>query len=125
MADGKIYNLEERSEKFSLTVRDFCVNVKKDVINIEYIKQLIRAADSVGANYIEVNDNVGAKDAAMKFKICKREAKESRYWLRHILSYGNLDLEATRCGLLKEAEELMLIFCSYSPKTWRRLEIRI
>jgi hypothetical protein len=43
LEDTKKYDLEERTEKFSLRVRDFCVKLKKDVINIEYIKQLIRA----------------------------------------------------------------------------------
>jgi hypothetical protein len=49
----KRYDLEERTKKFSLRVRDFCLRVKRDVINIEYIKQLVRAAGSVAANYIE------------------------------------------------------------------------
>ncbi|MBK8606101.1 MAG: hypothetical protein IPN82_04520 [Chitinophagaceae bacterium] len=40
--------------------------VEKDVINIEYIKQLVRAAGSVGANYIEANDNLGANDLKMR-----------------------------------------------------------
>lgn len=49
MEESKKYDLEERTEKFSLGVRDFCIKLKKDVINIEYIKQLIRAAGSIAA----------------------------------------------------------------------------
>ncbi|HRX93395.1 MAG TPA: four helix bundle protein [Chitinophagaceae bacterium] len=50
--------MEQRTESFSLAVRDFCKALKKDVVNLEYIKQLIRSAGSVGANYIEANDNL-------------------------------------------------------------------
>ena len=44
----------------------------------------------------------------MKIKICRREAKESGYWLR-LIDTGE-SLEAQRDGLLREAVELMRIF---------------
>ena len=59
MDEEKKYDLEERTEKFSLRVRDFCVSIKRDIINLEYIKQVVRSAGSIGANYIEANDNLG------------------------------------------------------------------
>jgi four helix bundle protein len=74
----KNYDLEERTEKFSLRVRDFCVKLKKDVIDIEYIRQLIRAAGSVPSNYIEANESLGDQDKKMHIKICRKESKESR-----------------------------------------------
>jgi hypothetical protein len=49
---NKKYDMEERTEKFSLRVRNFCLKLKKDVINIQYIRQLVRAAGSIAANYI-------------------------------------------------------------------------
>jgi len=58
----KKYDLEERTEKFSLRIRDLCRQLKQDIINREYISQLIRSAGSVAANYIEANDKVGEKD---------------------------------------------------------------
>jgi four helix bundle protein len=79
MQEEKKYDLEERTEKFSLRVRDFCMLVKKDVINLEYIKQVVRSAGSIGANYIEANDNLGDKDLKMRIRICRKESKESRY----------------------------------------------
>jgi len=118
MGNNKTYDLEQRSESFSLSVRDFCFNLKKDVINLEYIKQLVRSAGSVGANYIEANDNLGAKDLKMRIRICKKESKESKYWLKHTMTYGDSFLESERLRLYKEAEELMLIFASIL----RRLE---
>ena len=60
--ENKKYDLIDRTEIFALKTRDFCVLLKKDIINIEYIKQLVRASGSVAANYIEANEKLGDKD---------------------------------------------------------------
>jgi len=80
----------------------------KTVANIEDAKQLIRASGSIGANYIEANEALGKKDFAMKIKICRREAKESRYWLGLVDADSKLESERNR--LIAEADELMKIF---------------
>jgi four helix bundle protein len=92
MADEKKYDLEQRTEKFSLEIRDFCRNLKADLINREYISQIIRSAGSVAANYIEANENLGGKDLKMRIKICKKESKGTRLWLKHLLTYENQEL---------------------------------
>ena len=86
MSEGKRYDLEERTEKFSLRVRDLCRLLKQDIINREYIVQLIRSAGSVAANYIEANDKLGEKDLRFSIRISKKESKESMLWLKHILT---------------------------------------
>ncbi len=116
MAATKEYDLEKRTQIFSLSVRDFCLLLKKDIINIEYIKQLVRSAGSVGANYIEANDNLGPNDLKMRIRICRKESKESVYWLRHVLVYGNEEYEIRRIELMNEANELMLIFAAILRK---------
>src|SRR5438132_3440388 len=70
--------------------------------------QLIRSSGSIGANYIEANESIGKKDFVMKIKTCRREAKESGYWLRLLDCDG--ELESARANLLAEARELMKIF---------------
>jgi len=114
--ENKYSNFEQRIEKFSLAVRDFCLRCKKDVINIEYIKQLFWSAGAVGANYIEANDGLGNKDKKRKIRISKKEAKESLYWLKHILVYEDGSLEETRTMLSSEASQLMLIFAAVLRK---------
>ena len=64
-----------------------CKQLKQDIINREYISQLIRSAGSVAANYIEANDKLGDKDLRFRIKISKKESKESILWLKHILTY--------------------------------------
>ena len=71
-------------------------------------RNLLRASGSIGANYIEANDAIGKKDFLMKVKICRREAKESGYWLRLLDLDGKLEPERQR--LAAEAKELMKIF---------------
>jgi four helix bundle protein len=106
----KEYDLEERTFRFARDVRDFLKRVKATIINTEYIKQLIRASGSVGSNYIEANEALGKKDFLMHVRISNKEAKESRYWLRLVDIENDKDLENTRDGLIKEAQELKNIF---------------
>ena len=116
MADEKIYNLEARTEIFSLAVCDLCRALKMDTINRVYISQVVRSAGSVAANYIEANEKLGDKDLRMRIRICKKESKETRLWLKHLLTNENADLENERLVLLKESEELMLIFAAILRK---------
>ena len=76
------YDLEERTFQFARRVRRFLKQIPKTVGNHEDGKQLIRASGSVGANYIEANESLSDKDFLFRVKICRKEAKESRYWLR-------------------------------------------
>jgi len=106
--NSKRYDLEERTFEFAKASRAFVKQLPRTISNIEDVKQFIRASGSIGANYIEANEAIGKKDFVMKIKICRREAKESRYWLRLIDTDGKL--EGDRARLLDEADELMKIF---------------
>lgn len=107
---NKIYDLEERTARFAERVRDFCLKLPKNIVNNEYISQLVRAAGSVGANYIEANECIGTKDFSMKIKTCRRESKESAYWLRLVITDGTQEMENERHALRQEAKEFVLIF---------------
>lgn len=50
----------------------------------------------------------------MRIKICRKEAKESRYWL--ILSIPKMDKRKEKEELIREATELMKIFGSIVEK---------
>jgi four helix bundle protein len=89
----KKYDLEERTALFAERVRNFCLMLPKNIANNEYIPQLIRAGSSPGANYIEANESIGEKDFGMKIKTCRRESKESAYWLRLIITDNTKEKE--------------------------------
>ena len=103
------YDLEERTLKFARHAVGFCKGLPKTIIEGEIAKQLVRAATSVGANYIEANEALGRKDFLMRIKICRKEAKESGYWLK-LIEVSNPDSRKEQEKLLKESTELTKIF---------------
>ena len=113
---AKIYDLEERTALFAERIRDFCLKLPKNVANAEYVRQLIRAGSSPGANYIEANESIGDKDLKMKIKTCRRESKESSYWLRLVITDGFGDQENERKYLQQESKEFILIFTAILRK---------
>lgn len=101
--------LEERFHSYAKAVRDYCRKVKWDIINAEYIKQMIRSSGSVSANYTEASDDLGKADERMKIKIARREAKETIKWIDLIITYENPDLEKEKIRLLDEGEQIRRI----------------
>lgn len=111
----KIYDLEERTFRFARSVLDFINILPKTIINTEIIKQLIRSSGSVGANYIEANESLSKKDFAFRIKICRKEAKETLYWLK-LLDLKGEALKNKQQVLIGEITELMKIFGSIIEK---------
>lgn len=108
--------LEERCHQFGKRVRAFCRKVKKDLANIEDIKQLVKASGSVGANYIEANENVGRGDLKYRQKVCRKESKESMHFIGLIELFDDGELEKERIFLVDEAIQLRKIFTAMIKK---------
>ena len=70
----------------------------------------------MGANYIEANEALSKKDFVVRIKICRKESKESRYWLKLVYVKRKED-EEERTSLIQEATELMKIFGSILEKS--------
>jgi four helix bundle protein len=114
--NSKQYDLEERTLAFAKRTLKFCKALPRTVIDTEIGKQLIRASTSVGANYIEANEALGKKDFLMRIRICRKEAKESGYWLK-LIEPVSADLTDEQATLLRESTELMRIFGSIVTKS--------
>ncbi len=78
----KTYDFGERTLNFAMDVRTFFRKLPDNLINSIDGKQLIKSLGSVGANYLEANDSLGDRDFLFRLKISRKEAKESKYWLR-------------------------------------------
>jgi four helix bundle protein len=113
----KTYDLEGRTLSFAKKVRAFVKKLSKTTANIVDGKQVIKASGSVGSNYIEANEALSKKDFVMRIKICRKEAKESRYWLRLMDTCDEVEQENERKILESEASELMNIFGSILRKS--------
>jgi four helix bundle protein len=113
----KQYDLEDRTLEFAGNVRSFVKKLKWSIANKEDGKQVVRSSGSVGANYIEANEALSKKDFKMRIKICRKEAKESRYWLKLIDTEGESTLDRQRDTLVQESTELMNIFGAILQKS--------
>ena len=112
----KIYDLEDRTFKFAKRCREFVRKLPKNQANTEYGSQLLRSSGSQAANYIEANDSISSKDFLHRIKICRKESKESRLWLRLCIISSNSDLVNEQIVLIQEAFELTKIFGSIVGK---------
>ncbi len=105
---GRTYDLEPRTLAFARDVLKLAENSRRSTSNIEIIRQLVRASASVGANYIEANESLGRRDFLMYARICRKEAKEARYWLQLLSAEKNNRSQVD--DLIRESTELMNIF---------------
>jgi four helix bundle protein len=112
-----VYDLEERTFQFAKAVRLFVKTLPNTTANIEDGKQVIKASGSVGGNYREANEALSKKDFVMRIKICRKEAKESAYWLRLINGTNDLNNADDAQRLIQEANELKKIFSSILEKS--------
>jgi len=103
------YNLEERTAKFGEETIKFCAFAKLTAITEPIVKQLIRSATSIGANYMEANGACSKSDFKNKIYICKKETMETKHWLRMLSAVLPDKSEQLRI-FWKEAQELTLIF---------------
>jgi len=106
--NSKRYDLEERTFRFAKRCRDFISKLPKTTTNVEYGKQLAKSSGSQAANYIEANESLSKKDFNHRIKICRKEAKESRLWVRLCDTGINNDLKKEQDELISEAYKLCL-----------------
>ncbi|HUC95050.1 MAG TPA: four helix bundle protein [Candidatus Saccharimonadales bacterium] len=111
----KTYDLEERTAKFGESIIDLLRKLPKDEITRPLITQLIRCSTSVGANYCEADDAESKMDFKHKIGICKKEARESKHFLR-MMARAEPDYRDEIITQWKEAKELNLIFNSIFQK---------
>lgn len=106
--------LENRTVKFVQDVLAFCQSLPSDPALNEIKRQLMRAAGSVAANYHEANEGISRKDFLLHIRIARKEAKESRMWLRVVPARDHINAEQAR--LIQEASELLFIFTAIIKK---------
>ena len=111
---SRAYDLEERTAQFGEAIIDFAKTIPQNPITNRLISQLVGAATSVGANYVEADDSVSKKDFLKSIGTCRKEARETKHFLRMIArAMPQLKLQARE--LWTEAKELYLIF----SRIWR------
>ena len=111
---NRVYDLEERTARFGEAVIDFAKTIPQNPVTNRLIGQLIGAGTSVGANYVEADDSVSKKDFLKSIGTCRKEARETKHFLRMIArAVPELKLQARE--LWMETREPHLIF----SRIWR------
>ncbi len=110
----KVYDLEDRTCLFATAVHAYARKISYHAAIARVLSQLMDAAGSVGANYVEANEAISRKDFAYRIKISRKEAKEARYWLAVMEPVGQE--EEARRALLQEATELLKILSTIVRK---------
>lgn len=115
--DAPKRDLEERTFKFAKEVREFVKRLPRTISNAEDVRQVVRSSGSVGANYIEAQEALSRKDFRLRVRISRKEAKETRYWLRLLNAGVANEVARERERLIQEASELVNILSAIINKT--------
>ena len=119
--------MSERTFQFALRVRLFLKKLLHGIINEVDGKQLVKASGSVGASYLEANDALGDADFRFRLKILRKEAKESRFWLRLIRGTNDARFHSEADELIAEAVALKKILSqmliNHTPRKNKRLTV--
>lgn len=108
---NKKYDLEDRTARFGEDIIEFAKSLERNDINRLLGNQIVRSATSIGANYMEADGAESRKDFHHKIALCKKEAKETKHWLR-MIEKANPQKGIDCRRLWVEAQELTLIFSS-------------
>jgi four helix bundle protein len=107
----RIYDLEERTARCGEAIIDFAKTIPQNPVTNRIISQL---GTNIGANYVEGDDAVSRKDFLKNIETCRKQARETKHFLRMVVrAVPELKLQARALWL--EAKELHLIF----SKIWR------
>lgn len=109
------FDLEERTARFGEDIIVFAKRIPRGPVTDPLISQLVRAGTSVGANYCEADDAVSRKEFKHKIGTCKKEARETKLWLR-LVAKAAPELKEDARKLWHEAKELHLIFAAIYRK---------
>ncbi|MEW6304647.1 MAG: four helix bundle protein [Verrucomicrobiota bacterium] len=113
--EKRVYDLEERTALFGEAIIRFAKKIPQNPVNNRLIDQLVGAGTSIGANYCEADDAVSKKEFKNKIGTCKKESRETKYFLR-MVAVAEEHLKPEARVLWQEAKELHLIFSAI----WRK-----
>jgi four helix bundle protein len=111
---ARVCDLEERTARFGEAVIDFARMIPQDAVTNRITNQLVGVGTSVSANYVEADDAVSKKDFLKSIGTCRKEARETKHFLR-MSACAVPELKPQARKLWMEASELHLIF----SRIWR------
>jgi four helix bundle protein len=110
------FDLAERTATFGEHIIRFSRTIRREAVTVPLINQLVRSATSVGANYVEADEAGSKKEFSYRISVCRREARETQYWLRMIVA-AQPEMKEHARALWREAKELAFILSAIHRKS--------
>ena len=110
------FDLAERTALFGESIIAFARDIQRDDVTGPVIRQLVRSATSIGANYVEADEAGSHNEFRYRVSVCCREARETQYWLRMLVAANAIYKDSAR-SLWQEANELTRIFGAIHRKS--------
>ena len=110
--------LQSRTKSLAISIIKIVQSIKIDLANRNIISQILRSSSSIGANYNEALESESKDDFVHKLSICKKEARETLYWLDLLLTTKPNQLKQIEV-LIQETTELVRIFAATIATTKR------
>ena len=104
------YNLEERLLEFAANIVELTESLPNTRSGNHIAGQLVRCGTSSLSNHGEVEAAESRRDFLHKLRICLKELRETKRWLRLVGRVKNLGPPANFVTCLNEVEELIRIF---------------
>lgn len=108
-------DIDKRTFSFSLKIIQIVNKLPQTVVGTAIARQIIRSATSIGANTEEALGGYTRADFFHSLNIAKKEARETKYWLKIIIESKLLDTPEVR-DLLQECDEIIAILTSIIKK---------
>jgi four helix bundle protein len=103
------YDIQDRAFLYATEIVDFCrPALPPGMIVRELARQLLSSGTSIGANLEEADAGQSKPDFRSKIAISRKEARETRYWLR-LMVHADPRLQNPAASLIDEARQLINI----------------
>jgi four helix bundle protein len=112
------YDIRERTFQFAVRVLQVIRQLPDDTATRVVAYQLAKSATSIGANVEEADGAESRRDFIHKMSVARKEARESRYWLR-IIRAAILDNKEFS-ALEQESNELVRILSAIIASAKKR-----
>ena len=104
------YDLEDRLLEFAVAVVELTDNLPNTRAGNHIAGQLLRCGTSPYGHHGEVESAESRKDFIHKLKVCLKELRETRRWLRLVSRLKKMNRDPRLAPCLAETEEFIRIF---------------
>ena len=116
----KTYDLEDRLLEFAVSIVELVETLPNTRAGNHLAGQLLRCGTSPYGHHGEVESAESRKDFVHKLKVCLKELRETRRWLRLFARLNKLRPDERLGTCLTEADQFIRIFVASVRTTERR-----